>query len=786
MLTQTTLFSQSTIKISGQLKDKETKESVIYAGVMISNQADSTVARGVTDSKGYFKIPVAPGNYKVIFAVFGYQNDTIATGNVYADKYLGSFKLEKSNQELEELSIKGSAQRNDLDKDVHIITDQQKNGASDTKDVLDRISGVAYDRYQGTISVDNDKNILILVNGVEKDQEYVKNLAPDRLFRVEIVRDPGGRYGLEGYTAIINIILRNDYKGTEVFFQEQPIIDLDTKNINNILLINDAYLSYNYTYNKLNLYGSARSSYNNFPISVSTKASYQDSMTVTEIPAKDSPNSLINSYNQDYTLGFDYTFKPGQVISFESSLKALPMATEKNSFNYNSDITVADTVLTSYQFNTATDNKRLNSYNSIFYVGKFKNDNELNINLTYSNFKEDFSTSTLQTTFYDRYENGVNKKQYTRFNAEFTHPFSNKFTVQFGYGNTWRKLDNQFNVSQTNLGNNSSLTLTNNFKLTDFRNKVYSYFSWKKSSKFGLKFGIAGEFSSPESDGVKINYFIYQPLFGVSYVAGKHLNLTFRYRSDSDYPSISDVNPFVSQINPFAVTTGNPKLSPSITHRLSLRTNLLQGLASVEPYYFISNNYIAQTGQYRTDGFFEFSTVNVDKYEKKGFKLNFVIPFSKKIILQNNLNMFNNSIEHEDQMTNFSDWSASSKLIFVMDSINTVSGLIYQKENIKYIDGLGYQKGNIDFWMIFVQKQILKKKGSLMLGYFLPLDLGVSYDQGGVQSAPGYYSSSYVDINLVKNMFLIEFSYRFSKGKTVRKTEKEIEKESEGRGGGLF
>jgi hypothetical protein len=786
LLFPTINFSQEAIKVSGQLKDKETKENVIFAGVMIANQSDSIVTRGVTDSKGYFKLPVSPGSYKVIFSVFGYQNDTIETGLVYQDKFLGVFKIEKSNEELKEVSIEGSAQRNDFDKDVHVITDQQKKGASDTKDVLDRINGVTYDRYQGTISVDNDKNILILVNGVEKDQEYVKNLAPDRLLRVEIVRDPGGRYGLEGYTAIVNVILRNDYKGTEIFFQEQPIFDLDTKNMSDILLINDAYLSYNYTYNKLNVYGTARSGRNNFPISISSESVYNDTMAISEFPADDSPNSLIQSYNQDYTLGFDYTFKPGQVISFESSLKALPKASENNSFSNNAEISIADTLVNKYNYVTTTNSRTINSYNSLFYVGKFKNDNELNINLTYNNYKQDYTTVSYQSSFYDRNENGINKKQSTRFNAEFTHPFSNQFIAQIGYGNTWRNLNNDFNVAQTNLQDTTITSSQNNFQLTDFRNKVYAYFSWKQSQKFGIKFGMAGEFSAPESDGVKLNYFVYQPLLDITYVASKNFNAKFKYRADSDYPSISNVNPFVSQVNPFAVSKGDPLLKPTIIHRLSLRANILQGLASVEPYYFFSNNYITQTGQVREDGLFEFNSANVNKYEKKGFKFNFVIPFSKKIILQNGLNMFNNTIEHEGLTTNFGDWSASSKLIFIMDSINTVGGLIYQKENIKHINGLGYQKGNIDYWMIFIQKQIFKKKGSIMLGYFLPLDFAVSYDQGSIQSAPGYQMQNIIYINLVKNMFLIEFSYRFSKGKTVRKTEKEIEKESEGGGGGLF
>jgi hypothetical protein len=48
-----------------------------------------------------------------------------------------------------------------------------RKGAGDTKDVLSRVKGVDYDRYNNKIKVNNEDNIIILVNGLEKDQEYI-------------------------------------------------------------------------------------------------------------------------------------------------------------------------------------------------------------------------------------------------------------------------------------------------------------------------------------------------------------------------------------------------------------------------------------------------------------------------------------------------------------------------------------------------------------------------------------------------------------------------------------
>jgi len=776
---------QQKIMLTGQVKDEKTKENLIFTTVAVYHNMDSLVTGGVTNDKGYFNLPVQSGDYKIVISNVAYESDTIETGMVYADQFLGVIKLKQSDKTLDEHQVKGSAINNSLDKDVYIITDAQKDASNDTKNVLDKISGVSYDRYGGALKVDNNDNIIVLVNGVEKDQEYIKNLPPDRLLKVEIIRDPGGRYGLEGYSAVINVILKDDYIGSEFYFKEQPIVDLDTKNIEELLLINDVYLSYNYTHNKLNVYGAFSNHFNKFPFKTSSVTIYNDGLKVVESPINGN-NTIINSLSSNYTFGVDYKFNPKHSLSFESNISALPLESSINTFNYTTDVLSNDTLIDSYDFETETKSNTFSSYNSLFYVGKFDEKNELNMNFTYSSYKSDFDTKTKQTESYNRKEFGVNKKQYTRFNVELTHVLTKKSSVQVGYGNTWKLLNNKYNVDYHLFPSNTDVNSTVDFEYTDFRNKLYAYYSWKKRRSFGVKIGAAGEHSTPRSGSTKLSYLVIQPLLDVKYSVNKMLNFKLKYRASSDYPSISQVNPFVSQLNPRAISKGNPFLRPSLVHKLSLRMNIMQGLASIEPYYHYSDTRITQVGSLHNSGIFEYNMVNAELYEKKGILINLVIPFSKKLILQNSYNFFDNKIEHGDLTNNFTEWTGSSKLIYIMDSINTVTGLIYQKENIKHISGLGYSKQNTDFWLLFVQKQIFKEKGSIMLGYFLPLDFGVNYNQGGETSAPGFSLTTKADITLVKNIFLIEFSYRFNKGKKVRKTEKDIEKESEGGGGGFF
>ena len=132
------------------------------------------------------------------------------------------------------------------------------------------------------------------------------------------------------------------------------------------------------------------------------------------------------------------------------------------------------------------------------------------------------------------------------------------------------------------------------------------------------------------------------------------------------------------------------------------------------------------------------------------------------------------------------DWRGNVDLIYMFMKTQSLLGLKYQRQQSKIISGLGYDKGDVDFWLLFYKRPMFKKRASIMLGYFLPVNLGANYNQGSQVETIGFSMRTDNDVSLVKNMFLFEFSFRISKGKLIKKTEKDIEKESEGKEGGMF
>ncbi len=777
--------AQQSIEVSGQVKDSETREVLPFCKVVALNNAGEITQGGFTDDKGFFKLPLSPGEYSLVVSFYGYSNDTIATGLLREDAFVGVVKLKQDVVNLDAVEAQASSKIDMLDREVKIITDKEKQGATAAKDVLDRVAGVSYDDYSGVLKVDNDANIMILVNGVEKNQEYIQNLEPERLLRVEITRDPGGRYGLEGYTAILNVILKDDYKGTELYIEQMQLVDI-TQEPKLDLLILGIGATYNYTANKLNLYASAGVERKRFKLNTTTRTEYDDNIVVLEKQLTDRPNTRILEYGANYTLGFDYRLNPKHTISFESNIMALPLGTEDNEFEYSTEVYADNILIDTYDFQIETKTEVLNTHNTLFYIGEFNKKNRMNVNFTYSNYRGDYTTNSLQEVIYDRSETGINKKQYTRFYAEFEHLFSSKASLQVGYGNTWRELDNNYTILQTDLSSGDAFSISDNFRLTDMRHKLYGYFSWKLNTKWGLRAGIASENSSPRAGNQQLNYMIYQPMFDLRYAPGKNINFKLKYRTTSGYPTIAQTNPFVSQINPRMTSTGNPFLRPSTNHQFSIRMNVLQGIFALEPYYQYSNNTVVQVGEIDSEGMFNYRYENAELSERLGARMNFSHYFKFSLLVQGNLDFYQSRIVSTTRTNTIRDWRADVDLIYIFPKTQTLLGVKYQRQQSKYITGLGYEKGEVDFWMLFYKQPLFKKRASIMFGYFLPIDVGANFNQDSRVETTGFTMQTDNDVSLVKNMFILELSYRFGKGKSVKKTEKNVDRETEDSGGGLF
>ncbi|NPA44481.1 MAG: TonB-dependent receptor [Chlorobi bacterium] len=768
-------FAEKEEGVTGQVKDAQTKKPIEFCSIVVFNEKDSLLTGGVTDEGGFFSIPLARGKYKFLIEYIGYVSDTVSVNVRTGSEFLGVFKLEPDNS-LEEVVVNGRTESNLIDKDVYLVTKDLKTGAANTKEVLSRVKGVTYDRYNNSIKVDGEENIIILVNGLEKDQKYIKNLTPERLKKIEVIRDPSGRYALEGYSAVINVILKDDYKGYEISVEERAISDLDNEETEFLLPINNTSLNFNYTYNKVNLYAKYDYNYMDLKILSTATKKYNTGLEIIKTGFNDKPNTEVSNINDGITIGADYYLNPKHTISFESSFDDLLFNEEKNINKIQSTYILNGVVID--ELNTENNNDATSSSNShtLYYLGKFNNSNSIKADFTFSKYSKDYINHYYEDNLLQRTEIGTNDNTNTKFYVEFNHTINAKSNYQIGYGNTTKNRDNTYSIGTT----------TDNYEYTDFRNKFYAYYSYKFNDKLGIKIGGAAETSQPKSGDLSTTYFIYQPYADIKYKPAKFLDIRFKYRSSSDYPSISQANPFEYIIDAETVQKGNPLLEPSVKHKISVKFKILQGLATIEPYYHFSNNYISKTGFLRDDGIFEYNYSNTGEYEHKGIKGNLTVPVGKSFFWQSSANFFTSKIVYNNIENSFSDWKMNSQLIYINKKHGTVGGLIYQNNMYKFITAQGYNKWNNDFWGLFVQQDFFKRKLHVMAFYMLPIEYGLDFDQGSYVKTDSYIETNIQDMHILKNIFMLEISFRLNRGKSIRKTEKDIKKEEKSSKGGIF
>lgn len=758
------IYAQEKIEITGQVKDAKTKGILEFCSISVFNAKDSLITGTVTDNKGFFALSINKGYYHFIINYLGYKTDTTENAAYTENKFVGVFKLEPDLQFLKEVSITTSARDNLVDKDVQIVTEELRKGTSDAKGVLDKLNGVEYDRFNNSINVDNDSKVMILVDGMQKDQEYIKNLPPERLKKIEVIRSPSGRYALEGYSAVINIILKKDYKGQEIALFERAMFDPDSEKKQGIVAQNNSTATYTYVYNKLNIYAKYNADLNNFNILSNTKKEYENG-TVIERNAKNNNQRNLNvkELNNNYTLGVDYYLNPKHTISTENSITHKPESYNSTNAEYDVIYSLNGNTINNFSLAKTSSNTR-SSYNSLFYEGRIDENNVFNSSFTYSNYSDKYINNYTETSLPDIYQNGIDNKNSTKFYVEYLHTFKNKNSVQVGYGNTWEKLFNTYYFN----------TLESTFNFTDTRHKLYSYYSWQRK-KFNLKFGAAAETSNRNIDGLKRAYLIFQPYTDIQYKPSETINFKLKYRTSGNYPNIAQISPFTSNIDLQSIQTGNPLLKPEVTHKISLQTNVMNGLFSIEPFYHLSNNYITQTGALINDSIFEYNYNNIGNYDHYGFDSRFTIPFSKNMFLESDFGLTKSSIKYSNNVNTVNNWILSSQFVYVHPKNETVLVLKYQKNLLKYITAQGYNKGDNDFWILLVQQPFLKKRLNVMLLYFLPINFGVDFNQGSYIKTNSYNEIKSNDISFLKNMLLLEINFRINKGKSVNKTEKQVD-----------
>ena len=199
--------------ISGKLVD-EKNEPLAYANIVLQ-QTDSTFVTGTTsDEKGGFRLSkVSEGHYRLVISILGYQTMYIDLEGFARSTNLGVFTLKDASQQLGEVTVTANGMVGTVDKKLVFPTTQQIKASANGVDLLGNLMlpRLSINPISNEIGTTDGGSVQFAINGRKASQQEVTALQPSDILRVELLEDPGLRYG--DVAVVVNYVVKHHDTG---------------------------------------------------------------------------------------------------------------------------------------------------------------------------------------------------------------------------------------------------------------------------------------------------------------------------------------------------------------------------------------------------------------------------------------------------------------------------------------------------------------------------------------------------------------------------------------------
>ncbi|WKD86834.1 Vitamin B12 transporter BtuB [Polaribacter huanghezhanensis] len=772
------LFAQrpsqaATYAVFGKVIDKDTKQPLEYATIVLKNLKSNKLSGGITDGKGEFYIKITGGTYNISIEFISFK--TIRFNNRTIDKNinLGTVILSEDGEMLDEVNIIPEKSTVDirLDKKIYNVGKDMTVKGGNVADVLDNVPSVSVD-VEGNVSLRGNENVRILIDGKPSSlvgldgTSALRQLPADAIERVEVITSPSARYDAEGTAGILNIILR---KGKVTGFNGSinPTIGDPTQY--------GISTNLNYRTKKFNLFTNTGYNYRNGPGKTINNSTYFDnSGTITGYLDELKNNNRLGK-------GFNSSFGLEYYINNNSSLLGnivIRKSDGQNTTSNNVSIFDANKNLTDTR---TRDENELSDSKSIQYSLNYTNrlndyGKKLTIDLQYSKSDQDKNGSIFQNNAF--VENNSTLQNSTRklFQIDYVFPRENGSQFELGYKADLDKSTSDYKNSPAVPYSDPKFNLSNNL---DFEQNVYAlYIQYgKKIEKFSYLFGLRGELTEQNisllttNENYNKSYAQLFPTINLGYELSDNESITLGYSKRLRRPRSWFLNPFESRSSETNIFKGNVNLDPTFTNSFDLgylkKWDKLTLNSSI--YYRHSTGIYQFISEERGDfvngiPVIVRSPINLSSEDRYGFEFNTNYSISKKVNLSGSFNFYGFETVGKYNNVDFgnkdSNWDARfNSRITLPASIQWQTTMSYrggQKNAQSTSDGIF--SANLAF-----SKDLFKDNGTLVLNIS---DVLNSRKRKGYSYTPN--SSTYGEMQWRQRQVSLSFVYRFNQKKNQK------------------
>lgn len=448
---------------------------------------------------------------------------------------------------LDSLVVTASRNRHDAVTETITITNAMRKGTNSAISLLGNVPGIVLDRMAETINVGIERNVPILVDGKEVSADYARSINPDRVYKVEILRHPSGRFA--DYPAVVNLILKTVYRGFDVNVRAKGLLSLRNSHSNREEVGAGAV----YSRDKWNVYTDLGYTHRDMYEARAYVREFGDGHREETLPADDRhPNT--NDRRDTYTgfAGVDWRLSPGHTLSAQGWISAASdRSYEKYSF------TGSDAWSRSqgkFRYTEAS--------GGLFYTGKPSERITVNAEGYYDYYRnrEDY--------IYSESGDGIpsltptlGKKSFARGDANLTARLGDNLSIRIDEMFTFRR----YTVDDRDTG-------TETYRSDERRNRLDASVSWSPVDRFHMNAGmtlltVSNSYSSG-ADSRRATHWSPLPYARVRWSFAKNLALNVNYYYNVTYPRLDLLAPVRRITGQRTASEGNPALRQQEMHYL--------------------------------------------------------------------------------------------------------------------------------------------------------------------------------------------------------------------------
>lgn len=783
------------ITITGKVIDKDTKQPLEYATIVIKSLDGKIITGGITDVKGEFNIQVAKGVYDISIEFISFKTKTFKSKEISGNTDLGTIILEVDAQTLKEVEIiaEKSTVEIRLDKKIYNVGKDMTVKGGTASDVLDNVPSVSVD-VEGNVSLRGSENVRILINGKPSglvgmsSTDALRQLPADAIEKVEVITSPSARYDAEGTAGILNIILRkgkaNGFNGSMSASAGIP----DNYGLSTNL---------NYRTNKANFFGSGGYNYRNAPGNSKSDVTYLNPSEFT--PDFRNEKREYDRENDGYNTRFGLEY----FLSDKTSLTGTVLYRESNGDDVSTNISDEfdeNKILTrtNNRVELADENDKTTEYSLNFIHDFNKDGHKLTMDFQYENSLENSSSLiTDNDTFPALIENeperisSDNDTEDILIKGDYVLPIGKNSQFEFGFNTSLKKLNSDYLVEGFDVETNQFYNNTNFSNTLDFEQNIYSLYSQygNKVNKFSYLLGLRMENTDRKisllqtNENFDKNYTEFFPTVNLGLEFSEGESLTLGYNRRLGRPGHWFLNPFESRTSQTFIRKGNVNLDPTYTNSFDLgyikKWEKLTLNSSLYYQHAINNIEMAQKEEIReVNGVptlvIIMTPINLSSQDRYGFEFTANYNPIKWWKITNSFNFFKsvtggdyNGINYDKE--NVSWFTRLESRISLPGKIDwQTSGMYMGPSESATAKIKAMYNVNLAF-----SKDILKEKGTLSLNVS---DLFNSRKRNSTNYSPSISSPTTISVNEFQwrqRQIMLNFTYRFNQKKKNERQQRE-------------